>query len=457
MVQWATLGATLANALIVEDDADHREALGKLIEAEGFAVTSCGSLVEARAALAACVFDLAVIDLRLPDGGGLELIPALEETPSTDLVLVTGHASVESAVEALRGGAVDYLTKPIDTARLRSVAARSRRAARLRGEVSSLRGQLRELGRVGSLIGRSEAMHAVYDQILRVAPTDATVLVTGATGTGKELVASTIHELSARAAGPFCPMNCGAIAPTLVESELFGHERGSFTGATRRHEGVFERAHGGTLFLDEITEMSLDLQVRLLRALESREIQRVGGDRALPVNVRVIAATNRDPHAAVAEGKLREDLLYRLLVFPIALPPLRERGDDVLALAEHFLAERNREAGTRKRLTRQAEERLLLHDWPGNVRELEHAIERAFILAEERIGPECFAIAPANGGATAGEALAIRVGMTHAEAERALTLATLEHFGEKKRVAEVLGISLKTLYNRLREYAAKPG
>jgi DNA-binding NtrC family response regulator len=267
-------------------------------------------------------------------------------------------------------------------------------------------------------------------------------------------VASTVHELSGRTSKPFCALNCGAITPSLIESELFGHERGSFTGALRRHEGVFERANGGTLFLDEITEMPIDSQVKLLRALESREVQRIGGDRPLPVDARVIAATNRDPHAAVAEGKLRQDLLYRLLVFPIQLPPLRERGDDILILANHFLAKHNREKGARKRLTKSAAERLMLHAWPGNVRELEHAIERAFIVAEDEIGPESLpfpAAAPVAADAK-GDALPIHVGMTMAEAERVLTLATLDRCGEKKKTAELLGISLKTLYNRLREY-----
>jgi two-component system response regulator AtoC len=448
------LGASLARALIVEDDLDHREALQKLTEGEGFTVTCAASLAEARAALASGGFDLAMLDLTLPDGSALELMPHLEELPNIDVVLVTGKGSVDSAVEAFRGGALDYLTKPIDTARLRKILGQARRAAQLRGQVSGLRNQLRELGRVGAMIGSSPAMQSIYDQIAKVALTDATVLITGETGTGKEVVAATVHELSGRAAKPFCALNCGAIAANLIESELFGHERGSFTGALRRHEGVFERASGGTLFLDEITEMPIDAQVKLLRALESREVQRIGGEKPLRVDARVIAATNRDPHAAVAAGKLRQDLLYRLLVFPIALPPLRERGDDILALANHFLAKRNRESGTRKRLTRAAAERLSLHTWPGNVRELEHAIERAFIVADEEIGPESFPFA-AGAFASAdakGDALPIRVGMTMAEAERVLTLATLDRCGAKKETAERLGISLKTLYNRLREY-----
>ena len=250
------------------------------------------------------------------------------------------------------------------------------------------------------------------------------------------------------------PLNCGAISPNLIESELFGHERGSFTGATERRCGCFERADGGTLFLDEITEMPLDLQVKLLRALESSTVQRVGGDRADPVDVRVVAATNRDPHPAVADGSLREDLLYRLLVFPIHLPPLRERDDDLDLLADHFLAAastaRGHAQGAHARRARAAAQ----HTWPGNVRELRNVIERAFILAETDVDAECISLAGA--GVTADPAgdenLGIRVGMSNAEVERILTLATLDHFGEKKRTADVLGISLKTLYNRLKAY-----
>ena len=332
-------------------------------------------------------FDLVIADLELPDGSGLDLLPLLADRPRSDVVLVTNQGSVETAVEAFRGGAVDYLTLPVDVTRLRKLLARTFHAARRSGEANTPCGELREQDRVGSLIGASAAMLAVYDQLQKVAPTDATVLITGETGTGKEVVAAALHELGARSAGPFCPLNCGAISPNLIESELFGHERGSFTGALRRHEGVFERARGGTLFLDEITEMPLELQVKLLRALESREVRRIGGDTQMNIDVRVVAATNRDPHVAVAEGKLREDLLYRLLVFPIQLPPLRERGDDILILAEHFLERHNRDADRQKRLTPVPTRRLLVHDWPGNVRELEHAIERAYILVRERHRP----------------------------------------------------------------------
>jgi DNA-binding NtrC family response regulator len=444
----------MPQALVVEDDPGHRGALKELIETEGFAVAAVGSLGDARAALARRNFDLLFVDLRLPDGSALELLPEIERSPAMQAVLVTGHATVDSAVEAFRRGAFDYLTKPVDLPRLREILAHARRAARLRDEVGALRRELRELGRFGKLVGSSPAMQKVYDQIQKVAPTEATVLITGETGTGKEIVAETLHALSRRSAGPFLPLNCGAVSATLIESELFGHERGSFTGATARREGYFERADGGTLFLDEISEMPIELQVKLLRAIETQDIQRVGADQSRRVDVRLVAATNRDPELAVSEGRLREDLLYRLNVFPIQVPPLRERGDDVDLLATHFLALVNQRAGTRKELTRTARERLRTHAWPGNVRELKHVIERASIQAGDEIGPEWLGLGGSSGPSGGGDngGLRIHVGMSEAEAERLLTLATLDRYGEKRKAAEVLGISLKTLYNRLKAY-----
>jgi DNA-binding NtrC family response regulator len=440
-------------ALLVEDELSHLEAMQALVEHRGFETRTATSLEGARKALEQENFDLLITDLQLPDGSSLDLLPLLEQRPAMDIVLVTGHASVDTAVRAMRGGATDYLTKPIDVRRLEKLLAHVQRAAQLRGQVGALRQELRSLGRFGRMLGASSPMQAVYDQILKVARTDATVFVAGETGTGKELVAETLHEQSARSDGPFVPLNCGAISPHLIESELFGHEKGSFTGATERRAGCFERADGGTLFLDEITEMPLELQVKLLRALESSAVQRVGGNELIPVDVRVVAATNRDPHPAVAEGTLREDLLYRLLVFPIHLPPLRSRDDDLDLLADHFLAQHNRREGTHKELTRAARERLRHHTWPGNVRELKNVIERAFIMADTDVDAECISVAgAATAPADSVENLGIRVGMSNEEVERILTLATLDHFGEKKRTAEVLGISLKTLYNRLKAY-----
>jgi two-component system, NtrC family, response regulator AtoC len=440
-------------ALLVDDEPSHLEAMQALVEHSGFATRTATSLEGARKALEEENFDLLITDLQLPDGTSLELLPLMDQRPGMDLVLVTGHASVDTAVRAMRGGAADYLTKPIDVRRLEKLLSHVERAVRLRGQVGALREELRSLGRFGRMIGASSPMQLIYDQVLKVARTEATVLVTGETGTGKELVAETLHELSARAEGSFVPLNCGAISPNLIESELFGHEKGSFTGATERRFGCFERADGGTLFLDEITEMPVELQVKLLRALESSTVQRVGGNEPIPVDVRVVAATNRDPHRAVSDGSLREDLLYRLLVFPIHLPPLRSREGDLDLIANHFLAQLNRRESTHKELTRAARERLRHHTWPGNVRELKNVIERAFIMAETDVDAECISLAGAVSTSVNGdENLGIRVGMSNDEVERILTLATLDHYGEKKRTAEVLGISLKTLYNRLKAY-----
>src|SRR5262245_25697208 len=335
-------------ALVVDDDEPQLTALSEVLRTSGFEIRRGSSLKEAREALGQQHFDLVLLDLQLPDGPGLELLLALEGTQGTEVVVITGHASVETAIDALRAGVNDYLTKPIDLVRLRLLLRKVSQSTRLRRQVDELRGELRRLGRFGALVGSSDSMQAVYDQIQRVAPTEATVLVTGETGTGKELVAQTIHRLSGRWDKPFVDLNCGAVAPNLIEAELFGHERGSFTGATRSRAGIFERANGGSLLLDEITEMPADLQVRLLRVLETRQLRRVGGDQDIQFDVRIIAATNRDPAEAVREGTLREDLMYRLMVFPIALPPLRERGRDVELIAQTFLDELNRKEGTER-------------------------------------------------------------------------------------------------------------
>jgi DNA-binding NtrC family response regulator len=303
------------------------------------------------------------------------------------------------------------------------------------------------------MVGASAAMQRVYDLVARIARTEATVLIIGDTGTGKELVAQTFHSMSRRAKAPFVPVNCGAVSPTLIESELFGHERGSFTGAERVHRGFFERANRGTLFLDEITEMPQELQVKLLRVLETGSLSRVGGNEIIKVDVRVVAATNRRPEEAVASGKLREDLLYRLNVLPVELPPLRDRRDDVELLAEHFLELLNKESGTAKRFTPPALLRLRSYNWPGNVREMRNAIQRAYILSENDIDLESLPLSSEAESPASG--LVVKVGTSIAEAERRLVLATLEHFqGDKKKTAAVLKISLKTLYNRLNVYHA---
>src|ERR671914_219436 len=393
----------MSHALIVDDDVDSLTALAVLVNREGFTTDTASTLREAREKMAQRRPEVVLLDLVLPDGNGMDLFQDIESRSVTEVVLITGHASLETSVEALRLGAADYLIKPVNAKQLQSILSRVARPADLKAEINKLRGDLRSLGHFGRLIGVSAAMQKVYDQIARVAPTPATVLITGESGTGKELVSQTLHDLSQRKKELFIPINCGAISPQLIESEIFGHEKGSFTGATRLHRGYFERAYGGTLFLDEITEMPIELQVKLLRVLETNTFMRVGGDERLETDVRVIAATNRPLAEAVAQGKLREDLLYRLQVFPIHLPPLRERAEDIDVLDTPYLP---RELG-------------------------------ALPVVD-------------------GNFLNVGVGMKIAEAERRLILATLKHCdGSKEKTAEMLGVSVKTLYNRLREYGAQ--
>ncbi len=444
----------MLHALVVDDDVHSLAALAELVEAEGFDTATADSLAQARQRLEQQVPDVVLSDLMLPDGRGTVLLEELLGEPTVEVILITGKATVETAVEALRLGAFDYLTKPIDLGRLKTLLARVKDTRELKQEVSSLRAELRDLGRFGPMVGTAPTMQRVYDLIDKVAPTEATAFLVGESGTGKELAAETIHRLSKRRKGPYLPLNCGAISPTLIESELFGHEKGSFTGAQRQHRGYFERASGGTLFLDEITEMPIELQVKLLRVLETGRIMRVGGDREVEVDVRVIAATNRAPEEAVKDGKLREDLFYRLKVFPIPLPPLREREGDIETLAQFFLHNLNKREGSNKRFDVATMERLRSHHWPGNVRELQNVVQRAFILGDQEIAPDCLPAELGGEAPLSGPHLHLKVGTSLEDAERRLILATLDqNEGDKKVTAEVLGISLKTLYNRLNQYA----
>jgi len=449
----------MAHVLIVDDEPDGAEMLAALIAAERFTVATAGSLADARRQIALQAPDLVLLDLLLPDGSGMKLISEVKAAKPCEVVLITGHASLETSVQALRLGAADYLVKPPNMAQLRGILSRLAKPSTLQADQMSLQQELEREGHFGQLWGRSDTMRAVYQQIVRVSGTAVTVFITGESGTGKEIVARTVHDLSRRRGRPFLGVNCGAISPNLIESEIFGHEKGSFTGAERQHQGFFERASGGTLFLDEITEMPMDLQVKLLRVLETGTFMRVGSTQVMETDVRMIAATNRQPMQAVASGKLREDLLYRLNVFPIHLPPLRERADDVALIAQHFLDEISRREGQPKRFAPHALARLGAYRWPGNVRELRNIVHRAYVMAADNtITDDCLPTGDAPPPVMVGApVLTIEVGTSLAEIERQVTLATLEHFGRhKEKTAATLGVSLKTLYNRLKEYSTVP-
>lgn len=447
----------MPHTLIVEDDPDAADMLAELIKGEGFTTATAHTLADARQKLVLREPDLVLLDLVLPDGSGMDLFAdKLEAFAGTEVVMITGHASLDTSIQALRLGATDYLVKPINFRHLKNILSRVTSPSDLAKRIATFEKDASDIGRFGSLWGRSRAMREIYHQISRVARTSVSVLVTGSSGAGKEVVAQAIHELSRRRERAFLAVNCGAISPQLIESEVFGHEKGSFTGAARQHQGYFERARGGTLLLDEITEMPLDLQVKLLRVLETRAFQRVGGTESIETDVRIVASTNRDPFEAVTTGKLREDLLYRLNVFRIDVPPLDERRDDVELLAVNFLGELNVQENTAKRFTPAALRALTNHGWPGNVRQLRNAVQRAFIMAEDdEIDVEHLrfdavaAAAPPDAQAT----VTVAVGTSIPEMERKLIVATLDYCGGRRdQAADMLGISAKTLYNRLREY-----
>lgn len=445
--------------LVVDDDPDFCASLVRLLASEGHRVDDACDLATARTALSLTTYDALFVDQDLPDGDGTSLIDDDARPEKTEVVIITGHASVHRAVAALHLGAADYLIKPTDPALLKAILTRLSRVRGLQQTVADLQDDLRAKGRFGPLIGRSSTMQPVFDLIQKVAATDASVLIQGESGTGKELVAQALHQMSARRSGPMVAVNCGAISETLIESELFGHEKGSFTGADRQHRGFFERADGGTLFLDEIAEMPLALQVKLLRVLETGCVERIGGKASIHTDVRVLAATNRDPAEAMADGQLREDLYFRLAVFPMRLPPLRERKGDVALLAQHFLDGHNAANDTDKRWEPGALAALEERPWRGNVRELRNVVQRAYILADDTLSAEAVAArsgpAPVENGS--GASFTVQVGTSIAHVERQLIEETLKHVdGNKLAAAEILGFSLKTLYNRLNVYAGAP-
>ncbi len=444
----------MAHILIVDDDADAAMTLAELIGGEGLTSATAGTLKEARQQLVLREPDIVLLDVVLPDGSGMDLFDDLKRHPNVEIILITGHASLETSIQALRLGAADYLIKPFNHKQLLGILNRIRQPILPKARLGDLANEAESMGRFGQLWGSSPAMQQVYHQIARVAGTAVTVLVTGESGTGKEVVAQTLHELSRRRNGPFLGVNCGAISPQLIESEMFGHEKGSFTGANRQHRGYFERAHGGTLLLDEVTEMPLELQVKLLRVLETGAFSRVGSDEVIETSVRIVAATNRVPREAVAAGKLREDLFYRLNVFAIALPPLRQRSEDIPVIAQHFLDEFNREEEKTKHFAPGFLQHLASYHWPGNVRELRNAVHHAYIMTDgSSIEATSLAFETPARSEELGPVITVKVGTPIAEVERRLILATLDHVGGKKELAaEVLGVSTKTLYNRLSAY-----
>ncbi len=432
--------------LVIDDDAGFRRLLETILTGEGYLVSTGASVAEAKAHLEKRQFHLVLTDLRLPDGDGIDVVRAVrEQSPDTPVLVITAFGTVASAVDAMKAGAADYLGKPLSSPdELRIAARRALEHHRVRQERDLIREQ--EQGRFGcdSLVATDPRMARVLELARKVAPTPATVLITGESGTGKELIARCIHNHSPRAQRVFVPVNCAALSPTLIESELFGHERGAFTGAAVQHAGRFERAHGGTLFLDEIGELDGALQAKLLRVLQERKVERVGGTRELTVDVRILAATNHDLPKLVAGGRFREDLYYRLSLFPIAIPALRERGTDIAKLARFFLAR----AGARLRkpalaLTPGAEEVLLSYGWPGNVRELENLMERMAILCDDVVEADDLPIT-ASGPA--------RPVLFKDIERRAIEEALESHSGNRARTAKQLGISLRTLQYRLKEY-----
>jgi DNA-binding NtrC family response regulator len=456
---------TATKVLIVEDEVHALMGLAELISGWGYRTETARDGIEGYEKALAWDPAIVVTDLKMPRMDGLGLLSKLTDSGNKMAVVVlTAQGSVENAVDAMKLGAYDFIQKPVDATRLRTILGNATRQMDTELELEVTRRQLRQSGVLGALVGHSRHMQEVFGLIERIAPSNVSVLITGESGTGKELVARTLHDLSERKLRPFVAVNCAAIPETLMESEIFGHEKGSFTGAVERRAGCFELAEGGTLLLDELGEMPIGTQAKLLRVLEERKLRRLGGRTEQDVDVRVLAATNRNPEEAVAAGQLRSDLFYRLNVFHIHMPPLREHPEDIPDMADAMLAEMNQKHGRRVAGVASAMlERLQQHEWPGNGRELRNLMERAVILAsdggliEEVQLPSGFGriTAPAV-AVTDANSVMIRVGATVGEAERLLILRTLEFTGHNKtRAAEMLGVSLKTLHNKLKEYESQ--
>ena len=445
----------MRHILIVDADTRAADAMAAIAASLGFTSATARSLREAHGQIALNKPDIAFVDLELPDGQGMSLLEPGGTLDGTEVVLLAGRPTFDSSVEALRRHAADYLKKPVSESQLRAVLARLAPPADFDGEIGDLDHDVEAHGHFGQLWGRADVMRRVYDQMSRVARTGAAVLVAGESGTGKEVVAKTIHDLSRRRGEHFLPVNCGAISPKLFESELFGHEKGAFTGADRQHIGLFERANGGTLFLDEVTEMPAEMQVKLLRVLETGTLLRVGSTQVREVDVRIVAATNKDPQRAVENGQLRDDLFYRLNVFPISVPPLRERLEDVPLIARHFLRQIASIEGRAKSFTPEALEALAGYHWPGNVRELRNVVYRAYLMAPgSLIADPCLPDPAEAANEASGPAICLPLGLTLKDVKQRVTVATFEHLGKREMTAAALGISDKSLYLALKDHIA---
>jgi DNA-binding NtrC family response regulator len=453
--------------LIVEDEPYALMGLAELISGWGYRTETARDGIEGWEKALAWDPAIVVTDLKMPRMDGIGLLTKLSEEGSglnanLAVVVLTAMGSIQLAVEAMKLGAYDFLQKPVDATRLRTILANATRQRDTEIELEVARRRLRETGVLGALVGNSRQMREIFGLIEQIAPSNVSVLITGESGTGKELVARTLHDLSTRKTRPFVAVNCAAIPETLIESEIFGHEKGAFTGAVERRAGCFELASGGTLLLDELAEMPPATQAKLLRVLEERKLRRLGARVEQEVDVRVLAATNRDPGQAVTHGNLRPDLYYRLNVFNIHMPPLREHIEDLPPMADAMVSEMNRKHGRKvSGVAASMLDRMMAYDWPGNARELRNAIERAVILCPDGAPLDAGHLPPGFGKAQvlAAQALdagvvPVRVGSTVDEAERLLILRTLEATGQNKtRAAEILGVSLKTLHNKLKEYS----
>ncbi|HET7292243.1 MAG TPA: sigma-54 dependent transcriptional regulator [Vicinamibacteria bacterium] len=450
-----------AEVLIVEDKESLRTMLRRTLESRGLGADEAGDAYEARRRLQATRYGVVLTDLRLPAGSGLDVLAAAREADAqTPVIVMTAFGTVEEAVRAMKEGAADFLTKPVDTEHLLLLVERALDRRRLLADYLVLKEERERRFWVPGVVGDDPALRETLDAIRRAAASDATVLILGESGTGKELMARSLHDLSARARAPFVAINCAAIPEALLENELFGHEKGAFTGATGRKVGKAELAHRGTLFLDEIADMPLPLQGKILRLVQEKQFERVGGVQTLSVDVRVVAATNRDLAEAVSRKEFREDLFYRLSVFPVTVPPLRRRRGDILPLAEAFLERFAGELGRKGlRLSDAARRALLDHAWPGNVRELQNSIERAVILADgEEIAAEHLRLRPSpSGGPTLGDVIDLTGPLAEVKEraaaraeEAAIRLALAESGGDRAAAAERLGISASTLQRRMR-------